>query len=494
MRLRVVGTGSGKKAIQVVSKKDGKVTIHKHIGSFENKNEELGLREEGRSWIKRTTGQTDLLDFLSSTRPQEIEINESKPLFVYQFLVALYNKIGFDKYPDSLIRDLIVARLYSPTSKREIQEILSEEFGRTYSLKSIYRHLKKGMESGLKEAFQKALVSFAKNQLNDTLKLVFYDVTTLYFESIVKNGIRDLGFSKDHRPQETQIVVGLVVNHQGFPLYFDVFNGKTFEGHTFIPVIEKIQALLENPELVVVADAAMISQDNIEKLIQKNIGFIVGGRTSSLPVAMIDSISTHILGIDKKTIELSYKNQRLICEYSSKRAAKDRSDREKQLTKAQLALSNQSRLKTRLKFVKTSESSYEINTALLKKAEKLEGIKSYLTNTSLAAGIVIERYHNLWAIEKAFRITKSDLKARPIFHRLDEAIQAHLVVVFAGLAISKFIEIELGWSLHKTLKIAQKLLTHSVTNPLSGETSFVKTTIRDPLLKAHIDRLIALGH
>ena len=249
-----------------------------------------------------------------------------------------------------------------------------------------------------------------------------------------------------------------------------------------------------NPDLVVVADAAMISQDNIQKLVEKKIGFIVGARTANLPAAMIDSISKQLRGQDQKTTTLTYKGHRLICDYSDKRASKDRSDREKQLTKASLALSDPTRLKTRLKFVKTSGNSYALNTALLAKTQKLEGIKSYLTNTTLPPSEVISRYRNLWSIEKAFRITKSDLQARPIFHRLDETIKAHLVIVFAGLAISKFIEIKTAFSIHKALKIAQKMLTHKVTNSITGESDWISTTIEDPTLLDQINTLNSLGY
>jgi transposase len=189
-----------------------------------------------------------------------------------------------------------------------------------------------------------------------------------------------------------------------------------------------------------------------------------------------------------------YKGYQLICEYSANRASKDRSDRDKQLTKAELALSNQNRLKTRLKFIKTSGNSYSLNTELLKKSQKLEGIKSYLTNTSLPAQEVVARYRNLWKIEKAFRITKSDLQARPVFHRLDETIKAHLLIVFAGLAISKFIEIRTGMSIHKALKIAQKVLSHKVTNSMTGESDWISTTIEDPDLLLNINTLYSLGH
>lgn len=494
MRIREVGTVSGKKAIQVVSKRHGKVTVHKHIGSYGTESERIGLVKRAQQYIQESIGQISLFDYANTPRPNSIKITESRPLFVYQLLSRIYKKIGLSNYPDELVKDLIIARIYHPTSKRETQEILSDLFGRDYHLNTIYRHLKIAIKSGIKETFQKALIQFAKTELGDDLRLVFYDVTTLYFESTVKEGLRDLGFSKDHRPQETQIVVGLVVNRQGFPLYFDVFSGKTFEGHTFIPVIEKIRNLLGKPEFVAVADAAMISQANIEKLAEKKIGFIVGARVSNLPATLINTISNQILGQDKKNIELSYKGYRLVCEYSVQRASKDRSDREKQLAKAQIVLSDQTRLKTRLKFVKTSDSTYSLNTDLLKKAEKLEGIKGYLTNTQLSCTEVISKYANLWHIEKAFRITKSDLQARPIFHRLDETIQAHLVVVFAGLAISKFIEIKSKMSIHQALKIAQKLLSHKITNTLTGESDFISTTIEDPFLLSQIHTLNSLGH
>jgi transposase len=494
MRIREVGTGSGKKAIQVVSKRQGKVTVHKHIGSFGTDSERKALLERASRYIEESVGQSSLFDYLKSPRPQAIKITESRPLFAYELLSNIYDKIGFNQYPDELVKDLVIARVFHPTSKRETQEILLDLFGRDYPLITIYRHLKVALKSGIKEKFHEALVQFAKTELSDSLRLVFYDVTTLYFESTVKAGLRAPGFSKDNRPLETQIVVGLVVNQDGFPLYFDVFNGKTFEGHTFIPVIEKIRDFLGNPHFVVVADAAMISQDNIQKLVEKNIGFIVGARTANLPAVMIDSISERLLGQDKKVITLPYRDHRLICEYSSERASKDRSDRDKQLTKAELALSNQNRLKTRLKFIKTSGNSYSLNTELLKKSQKLEGIKSYLTNTSLPAQEVVARYRNLWKIEKAFRITKSDLQARPVFHRLDETIKAHLLIVFAGLAISKFIEIRTGMSIHKALKIAQKVLSHKVTNSMTGESDWISTTIEDPDLLLNINTLYSLGH
>jgi transposase len=494
VRIRVVPTASGKYAVQVVSKRYGIVTVHKHIGTFSDVSGKSQLYKKAKEFIAEATHQGNLLDLLSSCRPADVVITESRPLLVYQLLSAIYDKLGLNTYPDLLIKDLVIARIYSPASKRETREILADLFNRQWSLITIYRHLKKGIDTGLKDVFQKALIDFARDDLQDSLHLIFYDVTTLYFESTARDGIRDFGFSKDHRTQETQIVVGLVVNQQGFPLYFDVFRGRTFEGHTLCSVVKNIQKLLGSPDLVVVADAAMLSQENIDQLIRENISFIVGARIGNLSSQMIDQIASQLNGQDGKTITVTYRKQRLVCQYLRQRAAKDRSDREKQIARAQEIINAPKVKMRRYRFIKTAGETITLNVDLVTKAEKLEGIKGYITNTQLPDAKVIERYHDLWRIEYAFRLTKSDLEARPIFHRLDETIQAHLVIVFAGLAICKYIENKSGMSIQKVLKLAGKVLTHKVTNIKTGECAYIQTTIEDPSIKEKIDFLESLGH
>lgn len=494
MRVRIVATFPGKHTVQVVSKRLGRIILHKHIGTFTNESEKELLLKKATAFIKKQTGQTELFDLPFGFKLTDIVITDSKPLFVYRLLGGVYDKLGFSKYDDPLIRDLVIARIYSPTSKRETREILEEFFNCEYSLKTIYRHLKKGLEKGLKDTFQNSLIDFARNSLGDGLRLVFYDVTTLYFDSSVKAGLRDFGFSKDHRPLDTQIVIGLVVNRDGFPIYFDVFAGNTFEGHTFLPVIKKIKQLLGNTELVVIADAAMISKDNIDKLVESKIDFVVGARVANLPLNSITEISKSLNTEDGKTIAISYHNQRLICQYSAKRAAKDKSDRLKQIAKAREKIASPSKVSSRFKFIKTDKQTVSLNADLIAKAEKLEGIKGYLTNTTVSASIIIDRYHDLWRIENAFRLTKSDLEARPIFHQLDETITSHLVTVFAGLAISRYLEIKTGMSIHKILKLAGKVLTHKITNTQTGETAYLETQIEDGVLKEKIELLKSLGH
>ena len=494
MRIRQVKTASGKYALQVVSKHLGNLTVHKHIGSYATGLEKKYLYEKAQDYIQKSTGQLNLIDQISKTNFADIAITSSRPLFAYSLLSAVYDKLGFGNYPDLVIKDLIIARLYQPASKLRLQGAMYESFGRFYGQRTIYRHLRQVLNKGVKEQFQKSLIDFAKLKLSDPLRLVFYDVTTLYFESQIKTTLKDFGFSKDHRPSDTQVVIGLVVNKSGFPLYFDIFKGNTFEGHTIIPVVKEIKKLLKARKLIVIADAAMISKDNIKKLEEAKINFIVGARLANLREGLIDSISQKLNAADGKIITEEYCDQRLICEYSSKRAAKDKSDRLKQLERAKTAILTPSKITQRFRFIKTEGRKPFLNTELLAKAEKLEGIKGYLTNTDLSETVIIDRYHDLWRIEHSFRITKSDLEARPIFHRLEETIKAHLIIVFAGLAIAKYLEINMEMSIEKILHISSKVLTHTIVNTKTGESAEKETTIEDPSLKQVIERLRTMGN
>lgn len=496
MRVRTVKTSSGNYAVQVVSKRHGKLTVHKHIGSYRTDSEKSELLFKAKDFIDNHDNiQQGLFEKqLPFPHPADVKITQSQPLFLYRLLCKTYETLGLNSFTDEIVKDLVIARVYSPVSKRETIEVLGDSFGKYYSLKTVYRHLKTAVDKGLKDQFQTALISFARKGLNDSLRLVFYDVTTLAFDSQAKKGLKDFGFSKDHRFHDVQVVVGLLVNRDGFPLYFDVFNGKTFEGKTFISVVEKVKALLRNPDLVVIADAAMVSRINIEELDKRDIGFIVGARLANLPVKLQEQISQNVLGQNLKTTTVSYLNHRLICQYSTSRAAKDKSDRKKQIDRAKTIISSPSQISRRFRFVQTVNGKYEVNNALIEKAKRLEGIKGYVTNTDFSEAMVIDRYHDLWRIEKAFRVTKTDLEARPIFLQLDKTIICHLIIVFAALAICRYLEMNTGMSIQKILKIAQKVLSHKVTVIRTGETGYIETTIENSELCGQLEKLRVLGH
>lgn len=487
-------TASGKKAVQVVSKTKGILTVHKHIGSFATEEEKKTLCLRAWEYIEAKTRQMPLV-FSPSLDLNQVVITQSRPLLTYELLKTVYRRVGFDRYPDQLIRDLVIARIYRPASKLETAEILTEAFNRRYCLKTVYRHLKTAIEKNLKAVFQQALIRTARNDLGDSLTLLFYDVTTLAFDSQAKAGLKDFGFSKDHRHHDTQVIVGLVVNNLGFPLYFDVFAGNTFEGHTFIRVVDNIRRELAADQLIIVADAAMISKDNMDSLEQNKIGFIVGARLGNLPKKLKDAVASALPRDDGAAREHAYGKYRLICGFSSSRAAKDRSDRNRQMERAKAILKKPASLLRRYRFIQKIKGGYRINQALFDQAKLWEGIKGYVTNTELKPNLVINRYHDLWRIERDFRITKSDLEARPVFHRLDKTITAHLIIVFAGLAVCRYIEIKSGLTIKQVLKLTSKVLTHWVLNPQTGEQKLIPTTITDEKIRSKIQNLkTALGY
>lgn len=496
VRIRTVTTASGKHAVQVVSKHAGTLTVHKHIGTYATDWEKERLTDDARAYIRSHTNQQDLFeDAPSAWRLGEVVIKESRPLFLYNVLSRAYEAVGFTSCAHPLVKDLILARVYAPASKRETKEILADVFAKPYALKTIYRHLKRALGNGLRDCLQHALIQTARATLADTLRLVFYDVTTLAFTSSAKTSLKDFGYSKDHRAQDTQVVVGLVVTKDGFPLYFDVFSGNTFEGSTFVTVVEAIRTLLGVPDLVIVADAGMLSRANMDALHQRSIGFIVGARLATLPVPVLHAAEGALAKRDGATTEITRQGYRLIMDYTSARATKDRHDRERQTERAKTALLRPSTVTRRYRFLKpTAKNSYELHTALLDKAMLLEGMRGYLTNTRLDIATIIDRYHDLWRVEYAFRLTKSDLEARPIFHRLDETIKAHLTIVFAALAVARYLEIKTGMSIRTILKLAEKLLTHTVINRRTGVMTTVETTITDPDICGKLERLRSLGH
>lgn len=262
-------------------------------------------------------------------------------------------------------------------------------------------------------------------------------------------------------------------------------------------IAKGIQQLLNCPELVVVADAGMLSQKNMDNLDREGIKFVVGARISSLSQKLMGELSALLGKTDKANIEVEYKNYRLLADYSDKRAKKGAYDLAKQWERAQKVMTKPDAITRRYRFLKGSKkTSYSLNEKLKEKAELIAGIKGYLTNTELDTTTITTRYHDLWRVEKAFRITKNDLEARPIFLRLDETIKAHITIVFAGLAIAKLLEIQTGISIHQILKLTSRIFTHTVRNTKTNQTTTMKTKIPDKslIICGKLNEIYSLGH
>jgi len=322
------------------------------------------------------------------------------------------------------------------------------------------------------------MVAFAQRHFQFTFTLIFYDVTTLYFESFVDDDdLRQRGFSKDNKFNQPQLVIGLIVNETGFPIAYQVFPGNTFEGHTIIPIILDLKQKYQIQTLTVVADAAMISDENVAKLTTSQLHYIVGARMGNIRQTLIAKISRTLHHEDGKTMRLKTAKGDLICSFSKTRYAKDKHDTEKQLERAAYYLNHPARAIKRLKFLSLTSRQPTLNQKLLAKTRLLWGIKGYYTNTQLSDQEVITQYQNLWRVEQSFRLTKSDLKARPIFVQKTKTIQAHILVCFVALAAAKVIELKTHVSLKKVVKILSKIQDITLLDTLTGKTFILRSQL-----------------
>jgi transposase len=479
LKVRTTKTASKNTAVQVVSRSKQRTKVVKHIGTAKTPEELLQLLDLARQYVYRKNNTPPLFPESLGADPQKhlVAVENLKFInayhkFAYGFLSYFYELNNFASLNDDLLKDLAIIRIIEPASKIRSIELLKGYFGIKYSRNSVYRGLLKIKE--LKPEIEKCAIEYAKNNLAFDFSLVFYDVTTLYFETFGDDEFRKCGFSKDNKVNQPQILIALVVNKDGYPIAIDIFAGNKFEGHTIIPVILKFKETYDIENLTVVADAAMLSRDNIQELEQSGLNYIVAARLSNLSEELLVRISKHINNREGKYFQEKTPYGLLICDYLEKRAAKNRAERKKQILKAQEQIANPGKLIKRLRFVKeTTKSVYKLNEDLIKKDKRLDGLKGYYTNINdISASLVVSRYKDLWIIEKSFRIAKSDLLARPIFHRQKEKIEAHVLIVFLSLCVTKTIEMLTGLSVKRVKDLIWSVLDIEFIDILTNKRFF----------------------
>ena len=354
-----------------------------------------------------------------------------------------------------------------------------------------------------RELIQQISVEHTRKLLGGRIGIVFYDVTTLYFESACEDVLRSPGFSKDGKTAESQIVLGLLVSRDGYPLSYNIFNGSQYEGRTMIPIIDDFVQRFSLTDFIVVADAGLLSRKNIALLKQAGYQFILGGRIKKESKSVQDWVLA--LEKDPKVLHETVINgdERIIVSYSEQRAAKDRHNRDRGIQRLRKAYASGKIKKQNVnqrgynKFlVIENDVMVSINEEKIAADAQWDGLKSYITNTSLTAAEVIEQYHGLWVVERAFRITKGTLEARPIFHFTERRTEAHICICFVAYKLYKELErllrlLDIKLSVDKVLDIAKTIST--VTLNLSDGTIISKTLLtRDeqrllqPLLPASI--------
>lgn len=476
MKIRVVKTASKAHAVQVVRYQNGKRIIIQHMGSAHNDGELEDLMIVAHEWIKDYTKQ---LSFFPEESPNRLlHLNHCTFIgvqyrYFYEQINFIQHKLSFDELPP-LLNDLVCMRIYEPASKLRSLELLEQFFSIKHSRKSFYKIAPKCIE--LKETVENKVIEFAKEHYSFNFDLVFYDVTTLYFETFEEDDLRKNGFSKDNKSQQPQILIALMVSKEGFPISYEIFSGNTFEGHTIIPVIRAFIERNKVREFTVVADAAMISSENITLLTQSNINYIVGARLGNISADLLESIDRQMDRQDGKSIRIKTEMGYLICSYSSVRYRKDLYEMNKQIEKAKQVIATPSKTK-KTKFTKNNKQQIELNKELIEKTKKLLGIKGYYTNLeekTVSNKAIIERYHELYRIEQCFKVSKSDLQTRPIFHFKEQPIKLHILICFMALVISKHIEIKAGVSIRKFLDETKKIVDGKILNHLTNKTISIK--------------------
>lgn len=529
--VRKVRTASGAVAVQVVRKHRGQRTILAHVGSAHT-DAQLGiLLEQARRIAAQDQGVLDIevpartqsvdgiADWRTGTLPLSPGVPKGAPApagrtaathscLLYDVLGAVYDWLGFDIVADAVFRDLVIARIVEPTSKVDAARVLADLGADTVSYRTIQRHLGKVNTANYRE--QIAAKCFTHATDRGGLSLLLYDVTTLYFEAENEDDLRKVGYSKERRI-DPQIVVGLLVDRSGFPLEVGCFEGNTAETTTLVPIITGFAARHElgDTPMVIAADAGMLSASNLAALDEAGLGFIVGSRMTKAPGDLESHFHWHgdvfTDGQIIDTVTPRHANSivndvahraepvwdpdthinawRAIWAYSAKRARRDQKTLYAQEARAR-AVVNGERAAKSTRFVKTRAGDRVLDEASLVRAQSLVGLKGYVTNvpaTVMPANEVITHYHELWRVERSFRMSKSDLRARPMFHRTRDTIEAHLTIVVTALAVAHNIQERTGLAIAKVVKQLRPL--RSATIAINGTTETFPPEVPEPQRK-----------
>jgi transposase len=452
MFVRQKSNKSGSTSIQIIDKTGGKYRVVETVGSSRDPQEVARLVELGEVRIARQKqhGQYSLFAEDSHDRVvieefvRQLGNASIRTLGPELIFGKLFDDIGFNAIPESLFRDVVVTRLVYPTSKLKTVDYLYRYQGKTVHPDQVYRFLDRLKERYFQQA-QRIAYRHTRKILK-TISVVFYDMTSLYFEAEEEDDLRKIGFSKDGKFQNPQIMLGLLVGSGGWPIGYQIYEGNTFEGKTMMPVLRKIQQKYRLGKPIVVADAAMLSKDNLAALEKAKYPFIVAARIRNETDAMQQEILARSVHLKHgESVEIHYgQERRLIVSYSDKRARKDAHNRQRGLSRLRKKIGSGKMTKEHLnnrgynKFLRlTGEVSIEIDEAKIEQAARWDGLKGYLTNTKLSPDDIIENYGHLWQIERAFRISKTDLRIRPMYHRRRKRIEAHVLVAFVAYSLYK---------------------------------------------------------
>lgn len=483
---------SGSVSIQIVQKFNRKNKIIKTVGIAHTNREEELLILLAINEIDRLKGIPSLFvehdDLVVESFVKGISNEHLQIVGPELILAGIYRKISFpiDGSRD-YFKNLVLCRLVYPGSKLKTVEYFKKHLNIDISVYSIYRFLDE-LNDELKPLVEQTAFEYTKQILDGKLSLVFYDMTTLYFEASQEDDFRVPGFNKDGKHQHPQILIGLLVTSQGYPIGYQLFEGNTSETQTLIPVLETFQKKFGVEKPIIVADAALLSQKNIQALQTGGYNYILGGRVKN-ETELIKNKIIELNVEENNPREIKSKNGRLIVSFSAKRAKKDLRNREKGLKRLEKKVKSGKVTKEHINnrgynkyLTLEGQAKVSIDYEKYYADSKWDGLKGYVTNSKLSRNKVIESYSQLWQIEKAFRISKTDLRIRPVYHRLKKRIEAHICICFSAYVVYKELERLLkingiNMSVEKAINQIKEIRQLKYTLPKSKR---VKTKVLNP--------------
>lgn len=472
---------SGTVSIQVIDKSRSKYRLSKSFGSSDIESEIKILVSHAENWIK---SQSKLIEFdfdnIDGLFEQFVEGIKSVHIAGIDLVLGrIFERIGFGQIKDELFRRLVFARLSYPVSKLKTVDYLARYEGYQTDEDKIYRYLDK-LNGTQKRLVQDISYQHSLKVLDGQIQMVFYDVTTLYFEIKEEDSLRRAGFSKDGKHQNPQIVLGLLVSKGGYPLAYEIYNGKKFEGDTMLPILNLFKRRYKLKTLTVVADAGLLSNKNITSLKDNNYQYILGARIKNETSALKEQILSLKLADGDTVLINKSESEKLIINYSEARARKDKNNRTKGIEKLEKQLKTNQLTKASInnkgynKFLKLQgEILVSIDKTKIEQDQKWDGLKGYISNSTLSNEDIVANYKHLWIIEKAFRISKSEILIRPIYHQLGKRIEAHICLAFVAYKLYMELERQLKAkkatiSAQKAIEIAKTIYKIKAIKPKTG--------------------------
>lgn len=443
---------SGSVSVQICQKINRSNRVIKTVGIAKTKREEDLLVMLAKTQIEQIKGTLGLELFVESDDlvvenfVNELSVDDFQQIGPEQVLGRIYQHIG---YPQDgsyrYFKSLVLSRLVYPGSKLRAVQYFSRHMNLNISVHTIYRFMDE-LSSELKTHVEDLSFAHTTRIVGGQVTVVFYDMTTLYFEASREDDFRVSGYSKDGKHSHPQILIGLLVTEQGYPVGYQLFEGSTAETKTLVKVLQAFEERFDLQKPVLVADSALLSQKNINKLNEYSYKYILGARLKNESENLKQRILK--LNVDQdKPAELPHRNGRLIITYSAKRAKKDKANRQKGLERLEKKVSSGKLTKEHInnrgynKYLNLQgQATINIDYQRFEADQVWDGLKGYVTNTELTPKQVSKHYKQLWHIEKAFRISKTDLRIRPVYHRLKNRIEAHICICFTAYMIYKELE------------------------------------------------------